>query len=365
MYIAHLETGRHRFGGPQQVLQLMNALANAGHRNTLYAARDSELLAHARVAGHEIDAVQTGGDLDPTLTARLIRRLRRARPDILHVHSRRGADLYGGPAAHAIGVPAVLTRRVDNPLSAMGVRLRFWPYQKIVAISDAVVAALRAAGVDDERLVLIRDAIDVAPLVLSPERDWVSQALKVPLGVPLIGVVAQFIPRKGHALLFDALPSVLAEFPAARVLLFGRGPLEVELRAATHELGLAERVVFCGFRDDLARILPCLDLIVHPATAEGMGVALLEAAAAALPVVAFHAGGVGEVVIDGETGLLVASGDTAALAGAVCKVLGDRELARAYGVAARRRIQASFSVSEHVERHVALYKKLLAVGAPP
>ena len=364
MHLAHLETGRHRFGGPQQVLQLMNALAAAGHSNTLFAATDSELLAHARLAGHTIEAVPVAGDHDALLTLRLARRLARVRPDLLHVHSRRGADLWGGIAARLAGVPALLTRRVDNPLTPFGARLRFWPYPTIIAISDAVAGALRAAGVAAERIVLIRDALDVRPLVLAPDHEHVARELDVPPNVPLLGMVAQFIERKGHRYLLDALPAVLAAFPAARVLLFGRGPLETSLRERVAAQGLAERVVFAGFRDDLARILPCLDLLVHPATAEGMGVALLEAAAAAIPVVAFDAGGIAEVVANGETGVVVPVGDAPALAAAIVALLRDRPRAQALGVAARRRLQQSFSLAEHTERHLALYHTLARERAP-
>ena len=363
MHIAHLETGRHRFGGPQQVLQLMTALARAGHTNTLVAATNSEILAHARIAGHDVVAVRAAGDHDALLAPRLARRLRGLAPDLLHVHSRRGADLWGGIAARLIGLPAVVTRRVDNPLGKAAARALFWPYRRIIAVSDAVTAALVAAGVDAGRIELIRDAIDVGPLVLAPDRDWFNREFLTPPNVPLVGVVAQFIERKGHHHLLAALPAVIAEYPAARILFFGRGPLEAELRAAVHEAGLAERVVFAGFRDDLARVLPCLDLLVHPATAEGMGVALLEAAAAALPVVAFAAGGIREVVVDGETGRLVPAADSDALGAAIIELLRDRDAAQAMGVAARRRIQQSFSVAEHTERHIAIYRALTAAAA--
>ncbi|MEM8984684.1 MAG: glycosyltransferase [Pseudomonadota bacterium] len=363
MKIVHLETGRHRYGGPQQVLQLMNRLAESGHDNTLIGATDSEVLAHARLAGHSIEAIATIGDADVSLVPRLARRFARLAPDVVHVHSRRGGDLYGGPAARLAGLPSVLTRRVDNPLSVFGARWRLRPYRRVIAISEAVRDVLTSAGVAAERIVVIRDALDVAPLVLSPERDWFVQTFGVPKGVPLIGVIAQFIPRKGHRYVFDAMPAVLERLPAARLLLFGRGPLEAELRALAHEYGLAEQVVFGGFRRDMARILPCLDLVVHPATAEGMGVALLEAAAAAVPVVAFAAGGVSEVVVDGETGLLVPVGDSAGLGAAIAALLTDRRRGEALGVAARRRIEQAFSVAEHAARHEALYAAVMAEQA--
>ena len=116
---------------------------------------------------------------------------------------------------------------------------------------------------------------------------------------------------------------------------------------------------FAGFRNDLDRILPCLDMLIHPASAEGMGVAVLEAASAAIPVIAFAAGGIREAVVHGETGLLVPPADIVGLADAIRTLLDDPELARRYGVAARRRMETRFSVDDQVDAHLALYRQVL------
>ncbi len=359
MKIAHLETGRHLYGGPQQVLQLMNAMRDRGHDNTLVAAADSELLAHAGLAGHELVALPLAGEHDLAFAVRLWRRLAADRPDLLHVHSRRGADTFGAIASRRLGLPAIVTRRVDNPLARIDAQLRFSTYRAVIAISDAVVAALEHAGVARTRITLIKDAIDCAPLVLAPERDWFLDEFGLPPRAPCLGVIAQFIPRKGHDRLLEALPAVLDVHPNTRVLFFGRGPLEDELRAQVAQAGLAARVVFAGFRTDLDKILPCLDAVIHPALAEGMGVALLEAAAAAVPVVAFDAGGIREVVDDGVTGLLAPVGDVTVLAAAINELLDDPARARELGIAARRRVEAGFTLAEHAEQHLALYRQVL------
>ena len=134
--------------------------------------------------------------------------------------------------------------------------------------------------------------------------------------------------------------------------------------ARSAAMGLDGKVIFAGFRPDLERVLPCLDVVAHPATMEGMGVALLQASAAARPVVASAVGGIPEVVVDGETGLLVPPADPAALATSVGRVLDDSALAARLGENARRRVRQSFSIPAMVAGYLDLYRDLLGAAAP-
>ncbi len=359
MRIAHLESGRHLYGGAQQVLALMAALGEQGHDGVLLGAEGTEVWQAAAERGLEATPFAVAGDHDASVLWRLGSALRGYGADVLHVHSRRGADSFGGYAARLAGVPAVLSRRVDNPLGRWQARLTFAPYRRVIAISDAIAAVVLGAGLPAERLTVIRDAVATDSLVLSPDDAWFRQEFALPDDAPVIGVVAQLIERKGHADLLDALPLVLGEHPELRVLLFGRGPLEQTLRMKAQGHGLEAVVRFCGFRNDLQRILPCLDLLVHPARREGMGVAVLEAASAALPVVACRSGGLAEIVVSGETGLLVEPGEPLALADSIRVLLDNPERARAMGVRARRRIEEHFSLKAQAAAHVSLYEALL------
>jgi glycosyltransferase involved in cell wall biosynthesis len=126
-----------------------------------------------------------------------------------------------------------------------------------------------------------------------------------------------------------------------------------------NELGLADVVHFEGFREDLDSLLPALDGFVHPATAEGLGVAVLEASRAGLPVVAAAAGGVPEIVVPGETGWLVPPGDAEALGQALVQLLDDPDEARRRGAAARERVRTEFSVAAMVAGNLAVYRGLV------
>ena len=170
----------------------------------------------------------------------------------MHVHSRRGADLYGGLAAALAGVPAVLTRRVDAPEPAVFARLKYRPYRAVVALSRAIERQLIDAGVARERIVLIPSGVDTQRYRAdAAARERLRAAFALNADALVAGVVAQLIERKRHSWLFALLPALLREFPQLTVVCFGRGPLEGRLRAELVERGLQSRVVLAGFRADL------------------------------------------------------------------------------------------------------------------
>jgi glycosyltransferase involved in cell wall biosynthesis len=174
-----------------------------------------------------------------------------------------------------------------------------------------------------------------------------------------MAVVAQLIPRKGHRYLLQVMPELLEAFPNLRLLLFGQGPEEARLRAQVEALALSDRVSFAGFRTDLPKILPCLDLLVHPALMEGLGISLLQAAGAGVPIVAVAAGGMPEIVRDGVNGLLVPPADSQVLAAAIKRLLAEPELRHRFGAAGRELVQQEFSVEHMVAGNLQVYRELL------
>jgi glycosyltransferase involved in cell wall biosynthesis len=357
--VVHVEAGRHLYGGPLQVVYLLHGLAGAGDRHALVCPVGSAIATAAREAADAVYPVPMGGDLDPTLVWRLLRLIRRERADLLHLHSRRGADLWGALAGRIAGVPVVLSRRVDNPESGWVARRKYRLYARVIAISEAIRGVLLSEGVSAERVVCVHSAVDTERYRPGCEAGRLARELGVSPDARRVGTVAQLIERKGHRVLLQAIPAVLARAPSAQFFFFGAGPLEGELRAEVARRGLSESVVFAGFRPDLDRILPCLDLLVHPARMEGLGVAVLQGAACALPVVACRAGGLPEIVRHGETGLLVPPDDAGALADAMATLLGDRELATRLGGAARERVLREFSIPAMVRGNRQVYRELL------
>ena len=357
--VLHVETGRHVYGGAQQVLWLARGLERHGVQSSLVCAVDSAVAGVAAEQGLNVASLRCHGDLDLGFGWALRGLLRRERPDLVHCHSRRGADLLGGRAAAAAGIPAVVSRRVDNREYRWLARLRYRPYARIVAISGAVAGALRADGIDAERIVTIRSAVDTARFAGGPDERGFRERFGFGPGERVLFAVGQLIPRKGHALLLEAVARLAGDYPDLRLVIFGQGPLEGELRQQIAALDLVGVVKLAGFRADLDDYLGCAELLVHPALTEGLGVAALKAAAAGLPVIAFAAGGLPEAVLDGETGLLVPPGDVAALAAAIAALLDDPARSRQFGERGRQRMQQEFSVEAMVDAHHALYREVL------
>jgi glycosyltransferase involved in cell wall biosynthesis len=189
--------------------------------------------------------------------------------------------------------------------------------------------------------------------------DWFCSEFGLKPDDKVIGVIGQLIPRKGHRYLIEAAPAILKHYPETRFLFFGQGPLEHDLQQLCKSIHMADKVHFAGFRADLERILPCLDLIVHPATMEGLGVSLLQAAAAGIPIVATRVGGIPEVVHDGVNGLLVPPNDALALTSAVILLLGDPNRTSAMGQAGRQLIRKEFSTDKMVAGNLRVYSAVL------
>ena len=233
MKTLHLETGRHLYGGPRQVLLLLDGLRKRGIDATLACPTDSAIAGAAEAAGHHVITHAIGGDLDVSAISFLTRTVQRLKPDLLHAHSRRGADFFGGLAATLARVPAMLTRRVDNPDTPVvgtpqvpglrpgrgHLRRRPRPSSRTRACPPAKLRTIRSASTRTPASPPGPGSSFLAEFGLEP-------------GNRIVAVVAQLIPRKGHALLLEAWLLIHKRCPDARLLIFGAGPLRPTSRPA-------------------------------------------------------------------------------------------------------------------------------------
>ena len=360
MRVLHVEGGRHLYGGAFQALELMRGLQARGHENLLACPRGCTLAAAAAPVA-EVHGLTMRGDADLLLVPRLARLIRASRPDLVHLHSRIGADLMGGIACRLTGVPVVHSRRVDNPEPRWQVALKYRLHDRVIAISEEIGRVLLNEGLPVDKLRVVRDAVDWEHYARPGDRAAIAARLGVPAKGLWLGVVAQLIERKGHRFLLRALPPLVAAYPNLRLFFFGRGPLAAELEREVQGLGLTSHVTLAGFRDDLDEVLPCLDLLVHPALKEGLGVSLLQAASAGVPIVASRAGGIPEAVRDGLNGLLVPPGDVAALGAALTALLADPARRHTLGARGRRLVAEEFSIDSMVDGNLAVYLNLLGL----
>ena len=358
MKVLHVESGRHLYGGARQVLYIMEGLARLGVDNLLACPPGAHIAEPARAHARVFERAMKG-DADIGLALRLKRLIRAQRPDLVHLHSRRGADLWGGVGAKLAGVPCVLSRRVDNPEPRWLVAAKYRLYDHVITISEGIREVLLGEGLAPGKVSCVRSAVDARPYLVDYDKAAYRRKLGLPPDTLLAGMVAQLIERKGHRHLLAALDEVLPVQPGLQVLIFGRGPLEAEIGQAIVDRGLSGRVRLMGFVDNLPAVLGCLDLLVHPADMEGLGVSLLQASAARVPIIASRAGGMPEAVRDGENGLLIAPGDVAALAAAMQRLLGDAALRARMGEAGRALVLKEFSTEVMCEGNLAIYRKVL------
>jgi len=344
------------------VLDLILALDRLGVAGTLVCAQEGLVAVAAQARGIDVVTMPMRGDLDVRFSGRLWRLIRTLKPSLVHVHSRRGADWLGGVAAWLAGTPAVLTRRVDSREPAWG-RPKYAFYRRVIVISGFIRRQSLDAGVPEQKLRQVPSG--VAPAVCRP--TWSVERFRAEFDLDedafVIAVIAQLIPRKGHRYLLAALPALRAAYAGTRVLLFGAGPLETRLREEVDRKQLGDVVRFAGFRPDLLEFLGHAQLVAHPALREGLGVGLLQAQAAGVPVVAFRVGGVVEAVNDGATGTLVSPRDVAALEAAIKYLAYHPRERAAMSAAAREWIAEQFSMDEMVQGNLAVYREILGDDA--
>jgi glycosyltransferase involved in cell wall biosynthesis len=358
--VLHVDPERGLGGGERQVLGLVERLARAGVRQTVAAHPEGGLAPLVAGLGIPTAPLTIRNHVDVLAARRLSRLLARERYDILHFHTAR-AHAMAVFLGRAPGVSRVVTRRMDYPLRGGWYARRLYNHevQAVVAISDGVRAKLIESGVAPGRITVVPSGVEAERFTPSPERRAAARArYATPPAATVLAVVGALETRKGHDVLLRAVAR-LAD-PTIVVWCAGDGAERAALEAQRGALGLADRVRFLGRVDDVAELLAGADVCVMPSRHEGLGVAALEAMAAGLPVVASRVGGLPEAIVDGETGCLVPPDDADALAGALARLVADRELRCALGAAGAARARARFSMDAMAAGTLAVYRRLAA-----
>jgi len=351
--ILHVVRSFDLSGRSRMIGQLCDRLAAQGFRSAVAVLSDA---AGYSPAGLDIVRMEGRQGLDLRTGARLRRLARERGCDIIHSHGR-GAALYAALAAGWLGRrPLVHTvHRSDGDRLPGNAPVRRWLASRIgcaVAVSDAARRAFVGVnGFPAARTATIYNGVDAAAF---------GQRAQAEEGDPVIGAVANLSPDKDTETLLRAFLIVLRRQPRATLRIAGDGPAAGDARALCASLGLADRVTFLGFRNDVPQLLPQFSVLAHATRTEGLGMALLEAMAAGVPVVASRVGGIPEIVEDGVTGVLVAPGDPAALAEAVAGLLGDRARRLRLAQAGRARVRAEFSVERMCGKYADVYRRLLS-----
>jgi len=357
----------HGAGGAERhLLQLMQGLSASGIECIYAGPLDGWLGQQLQTAGFLCKQISFTGFLDLLSLWRLVRLIRHEHADIVHGHLTRGA-YYSGLAAKFSRAVNIATAHSTNAGKWFG-RARY-----IIAVSDAVNRFLVSCGYPANRIRTVHHGVPDYTTLPRPSRETMHAELKLENksankqenkldSAPVLAMVARFMPAKGQ----DVALRALATMQQKQWTLVLAGSLEtpyaIEMQALAEQLDIADRVRFIGHRDDVHNIYACADILLAPSRREALSLTLLEASAFSLPIVATDVGGIGEAVADGETGLLVPSEDTAALAHAIGTLLDNPNLRQQMGHNARRRYEQLFTLQGMTDRTIAVYNDGLSAG---
>lgn len=353
MRIAQFKTSAGRGGAETMLLDLVAALTERGCTVETSYGESGWLRDQFRMRGYPTRVIHQGGFAFPGVV-RAWRFLVEFRAEVVLCHGA-WANLQGATAARLAGVPSLAVEHGVDPWRSTSAlrntidrRLGRWNYRRI-AVSDSVATMLVERGIiPRDRIVTIANGVMVGPPATVAARERARATLGCALSEYVIGSVGRMVPIKGHAVLLDAFKKLAMEDSAWRLVLVGDGPLRAALETEVTAAGLEDRVLFAGARDDVPTLLSAFDVFALPSNSEGLSIALLEAMAAGLPIVATAVGGNPELISDGRTGWLVAADDPEALAAALRHVRAEPLQAAQAGSAAR-----AACIAAHLFAHTA------------
>lgn len=361
MRVLQLIASNGFYGAERVVALLSSRLATLGCEVTVGLFNAAKMPDHGLLCAAEKNRLAVldlpcGWRLDPRAVARLARFLCRAKIDVVHTHGYK-ANLYGLSAARLVGCTAIAT--CHNWTDSTPALRRYGSldkfvlrgFDRVVAVSETVAATLRQAGFPSANLNVISNGVDTAAYH-DPNRQYQA-------GTPLVlGALSRLSQEKGIDVLLRALPRILEQHPDLQCVVAGDGPERTRLLALAAELGVAAHLELPGFCANSQQFLTDCSVFVHSSRMEGMPMAILEAMAAAKPIIASAVGGIPAQLDGGLAGLLVPSEDPAALAEAILHMLADPELRQHYASHAAAFAREHFDAAIMAGHYLQAYREL-------
>ena len=364
MRVAHVHRISGIGGSERHLLALLPALRLHGIEPSFVGLDDpagapEPFYAALGEAGIPFARVHSRHDLDPRLPFRIARAARPFRPELVHTHLVH-ADVHGAAAATLLRLPLVSTKHNDDPFRAGPFRyverLLARRARRIITITESLARFNEErVGIPRAKLVVVHYGLDQVP-----PRWGDNPPLTVPEGARILLALGRLVPQKGLDVAVRALPVVHETHPDAVLVVAGEGPERQALEELAAGLGVGDGLFLLGRAGDVAALLERAELLIHPSRWEGFGLVLLEAMLASRPVVATRVSSIPEIVVDGETGVLVPPDDAQALAGALVRVLGDPG---SLGAAGRARALEQFSADAMARKTAAVYSDAIRTTA--
>ncbi|HZT73798.1 MAG TPA: glycosyltransferase [Terriglobales bacterium] len=363
--VAYFSNSLARGGAEEHLLTLLRGLDRERFETALICTPElAEQIASDLPADCELVRLSLRAPWHLAAAGRLGAWFRKRRPDVLHSHLFY-ASLMASPIARLAGIPVVIeTPHVREQWRRGWIKSRFFVdrcaslmVDRYIAVSSANAAYLRREKrLPAQKIVAIPNGCDCERFRALPEPSAaLREQLQIPPQAPVLVVVARLEPQKGHAVLLRALPRVLASFPATRLICVGAGSLAADLRAEAGALRVAHAVRFAGFQADIRPFLALAAISILPSFYEGMPLVAMESLAAGVAMIATDVDGTPEIIVHGQTGLLVPPGDPAALAAAILRLLADDSLRAALAANGQAWVRRRFDRHRQIQATQELY----------
>ena len=360
MNILEIVSGGEVNGAVVHCVLLSKELARLGHSVTLLCRHNSKLI--PLLEGSPVEIIESDMHRIPMNELKRVTALAHERKiDLIHTHMTR-AHNFGVCLRRFSGIPCIATAHSHI------VQFHWMFADYVISVSDATKQFQRRRNfVRESRIETVHGFMDYDRVsnVSCSARNEVRSSLGIGEKTPLIGIIGDIIPRKGHIFLIRALPAILVRRPEARLLVVGSPKRKIgeeyfqKIQAEAQSLGVADKIIWAGYRSDIPQTLAALDVYVSASLDEMFPVAVLEAMAAKAPIVATSVGGVPECLKHCETALLVPSGDPLRLGDTISQLLEDSVLASRLATRAQQVAHENFSLASQAPRIEAVFRQVI------
>jgi glycosyltransferase involved in cell wall biosynthesis len=350
-------------GAQEHVFGLVSRLDRANYDVRIVSLSHGSSVRRMGKAGFDVTVIDEPDDR--TAVQALAALLSEMEPEVIHNHMYR-AEVVGTRAALLLGElgckrPAIISTIHSSRIRCVDDRLalrQLTPLMDhLIVVSKAIEQKIAEEGRSGAPVSLIYNGVDLQRYNHQQPCCTLHEEYSIPEASPIVGVVARLEAEKGHRILLDAWPLVLASNPGAWLLIVGEGSERNSLEAQAASLGIADHVVFTGRREDVPAVTAALDVAVLPSYREAQGLSVLEAMALSRPVIASNVGGIPEMIEEGVTGLLVPPGDSRALATAINRLLTDHPFADMLAKRGHDMVHDRFCIELMTSQIEALYDK--------
>jgi glycosyltransferase involved in cell wall biosynthesis len=359
MRILQIDKQRGWAGQIQQTFLAAKGLHQRGHKVLLVCQPNTKIGKKAAAVGIDVMYLSMGGLKLFTSAIKLGLYLIKEKYVILHAHGARDHLLTILARLISRKGRVLRTKHNVNPVKN-GLLQYHYLTHKLSGVSKAACTTLEQAGVPQNKISLIYSAFDISDFFPQEPSPAILKEFNIGKNDFVIGCLGRLIsPTKGIETLLRAAALILEKMPNARFLIAGR-PSKAHLQLVK-DLGIADRFIFPGFRNDVPQILSCTDIYVQPSFKEALGSSIIQAMAMGKPVVASNTGGIPELVKDNETGLLFEPKNPEALAQAVLKLAEDETRRLKMGSLGRKRVLESFTLDRMIDEIESWYQEALNV----